>query len=63
MTEYRGFRITLLPKPIPLRHFDYDFWSPQSGDGGSGASEQDCKDQVDELLEHIASGSPDPTGG
>lgn len=61
LTIYKGFRITYEPKPIPLSCFDYDWYSPESGDGGSGSTVEDCKSQIDEILEHISSGCPDPT--
>ncbi len=59
MVEYRGYTITHGAKPVPTRVWDYDFvhadydGAPDSGDRrcGNGASVDDCKEQIDELIE------------
>lgn len=56
---YKGYSITYWAKPIPTRSFDFDFChedydgAPDSGDRrcGSGMSVEDCKEQIDELIE------------
>ena len=57
--EYRGYTITYWAKPVPTRAWDYDFshedydGAPDSGDHrcGNGASVEDCKEQIDDLIE------------
>jgi hypothetical protein len=59
MVKYRGYTISHWAKPIPATSFDYDFshedydGAPDSGDRrcGSGASVEDCKEQIDEIIE------------
>ena len=53
--EYRDYRITFDYPPIPVRtidysfaHKDYDLDDPRYGSAGSI---QDCKDQIDEMIE------------
>lgn len=57
--QYRGYNITYWAKPVPTRAWDYDFahedydGAPDSGDHrcGNGASVEDCKEQIDEIIE------------
>lgn len=56
--EYKGFSITHEPKPIPTKTMDYDWIHPDydgadGGNGlcGNGQSVEDCKEQIDELLD------------
>ena len=56
MTEYRDYRITLYVKPSPFRGLDYDFAhkdydGPEDRRCGNGASIEDCKRQIDELID------------
>lgn len=53
---YRGYRISIDPKPIPDRGFDFDFAhidydGPGDKRCGNGASVSDCKDRIDEIEE------------
>ena len=56
--KYNGFIITHWAKPIPDRSHDYDFVhedydgaeDAQDNRHGSGSSVEDCKAQIDELL-------------
>jgi hypothetical protein len=53
---YKGFTITHDPKPISSRAWDYDFaHKDYDGPGdircGNGSSVEDCKAQIDEILE------------
>ena len=50
-TPYRGFWIELDPKPIPLRQFDWDWWSEDSEQSGTAGSKQDCEAAIDEAIE------------
>lgn len=56
MTDtYRGFVISYDPKPIPIRMHDYNFVheeydGPEDKRIGTGASVQDCKDAIDDML-------------
>lgn len=58
MVEYKGFTISYERKPIPKRmgldydwiHPDYDGADGGNGLAGNGASVDDCKAQIDELL-------------
>ena len=55
---YRGFKFNYLPKPIPSKFFDYDFYHEDyDGPGdprcGNGESIEDCKARIDEILEDM----------
>ncbi len=58
MIEYKNYKISYNPKPIPTSVFDWD-WQADGFDGaidsqddraGTGSSVDDCKRQIDELL-------------
>lgn len=59
--KYRGYTITHDPPPIPYPSFAWQFvhegydGAPDGGDirCGSGASEDDCKAQIDELITYL----------
>ena len=50
-TEYRGFKIWHEPKPVPTRVWDWSFESANLETGGTGSSLEDCKLQIDEMLD------------
>lgn len=56
MITYKDWNIEYNPKPIPPScGVDYDFWHPDYDDinrlFGCGASIEDCKNQIDGILE------------
>lgn len=52
--KYRGFWIELDKKPIPIRIFDWDFWSDDSEYSGAAASEADCRDAIDDAIDEMS---------
>lgn len=56
MDDYRGFSFSYWRKPIPTSAFDYDFvHDDYDGPGdprcGNGKSIEDCKEQIDGILD------------
>lgn len=57
--EYRGYRISYDPPPIPTRNCDWQ-WSHRDYDGegdprhGFSPSEQQAKADIDELIEELS---------